>query len=127
MKKFVLLLVIFLAVTGATLFAQDVSSILGAIPSASYAHPSDGTVWVFSATSISIQEGGRTVATIPGSEMKGLALAAQGTSPGFTFSYATEAYDRTYRFNINAISGALTRTIDRAGLPQDVVELRRQR
>jgi len=127
MKKLVLLLVIFLAVTGATLFAQDASSILSAIPAASYAHPSDGTVWVFSATGLSIQEGGRTVVTIPAGEMKGIASAMSGTNPGFTFSYATEAYNRTYRFNINPLSGALTRTIDRAGLPQDVVTLQRQR
>ena len=116
-----------MAVTGATLFAQDASTILGAIPSASYAHPSDGTVWVFSTSGISIQEGGRTVATIPAGEMKDIASATSGVQPGFTFSYATEAYNRTYRFNINAATGALTRTIDRAGLPQDVVALQRQR
>jgi len=126
MKKVVLLLVIFLAVTGAALFAQDASTILGVIPAATYAHPTDGSTWTFAATGITVR-GKDGVCEIPASQMKGIASAAEGlTSPGFTFSFDTGLFNRTYRFNLNA-DGTLKRTIDRAGMPQDVVTLTRQR
>jgi len=124
MKKFALVLVIFLTVTGATLFAQSAESILAAIPSASYNHPSDGTVWVFAATGIEVQEKGVTVASIPTSGMKDLAAARDGLQAGFSFS--SDVYERKYRFTINAANGNVTRTIDRAGLAQDVVVLTRR-
>ena len=125
MKKLVLVLVVLLAVSGAV-FAQNVSDILSAIPAASYAHPSDGTVWVFAATGITIQEKGRAVATISTSEMKDLRAIAAGGA-GFAFNFKTDLYDRSYQFVYDATNGALRRTIDRSGLAQDVVTLQRQR
>jgi len=114
MKKILFLLVIFMAVTGA-MFAQSAESIFAAIPAAAYTKSDDGSTWIFAVTGLTIRDGSGSRA-IPIRDMRDLKAVTDGGSTGFSFSYDTAAYKRTYRVVTNPMTGALTVTIIRDGV-----------
>jgi len=120
MKKAVLLLVIILVVTGAV-FAQSAASILAAIPAATYTCAADGSTWVFAATGITVSDASGSC-TIPAEQMKDLSAI----TAGFSFSFATSAHSRTYRFTVNPVSGDITRNIVKDGIATPQVTLTRR-
>jgi len=123
MKKVVFLLVIFMAVTSA-MFAQSAESIFAAIPAASYTKSDDGSTWTFAATGLTIRDVNGSF-TIPIRDMRDLAAAMDGASPGFTFAYDTEENRRTYRAIVNLMSGAVTLTIVKNGVTLPAATLRK--
>ena len=128
MKKLTLVLVLLLAVTGVSLFAQDFD--LGSFPAGKWVHPDDKTVWEFAATGIRILDtSGKVLFTFNNKEIKNFkAVLAGGTQPGFTFSYDTKdmQWARSYRFTINLSNSEVSRTIERDGLAADTVTMKKQ-
>jgi len=124
MKKVVILLVIFMAVTGA-MFAQSAESIWAAIPAASFVKSDDGAVWTFSPTGLTIRDKSGSI-TIPLRDLKDLATAADGPAVGCSFAYDTAAYKRTYRIIVNAMTSVITLAINRDGVALPVANLTKQ-
>ena len=121
MKKVVFLLVIFLAVTGATIFAQSAEGIFAAIPAAAYTNSVDKATWTFSTSGLSIRDADGSI-NIPIREMRDLAAAMDGANVGCTFAFDTEENKRTYRIMLTR-SGSLNLTVVKNGVTMPVATL----
>ena len=122
MKRLALVLVLLLAVSGATLFAQASFS---SLPSGSWLDTNFNGLWTFSAAGITIKcnETGASN-TFTTSNIKGLTAVAVGMSAGIQFS--SDTFGKRYTFAPNVTNGTMTLTIDRDGLPQYTVTMQKR-
>ena len=118
MKKLALVLILLLAVSGATLFAQAVS--LSSLPSGSWVDKNenwDGT-WTFSSTGITIRDNqtGTVTGTYNLGNMQNLKAVTSGATAGISFYSADNG--KTFAFYANPVGGSMVLTIDREGQAQ---------
>jgi len=124
MKKLALVLVLLLAVSGATLFAQANFS---ALPSGSWADKNENwdATWTFSSSGITVRDnqGGGSYTYNLGN-IEGLKAVQSGMSAGIQFSSTDNG--RTITFYPNVTNGTMAMTIERSGLSAYRVTMNKQ-
>jgi len=123
MKKLVLVLVLFFAVTGAYLFAQSVD--FSSLPSGSWLDHNYNGTWTFSAAGITIKcnKTGSSTTFTP-NNIQDLKAVRSGLSAGISFS--SSATGKTYAFYPNPADGTMGLAIDIAGRDQYQVTMKKQ-
>ncbi|MCL2211901.1 MAG: hypothetical protein FWB95_08270 [Treponema sp.] len=124
MKKLALVLVLLLAVTGATqLFAQGAD--FSSLPSGSWLDSNYNGTWTFSASGITIKCNATGASnTFTTSNIQSLRPVRSGLTAGISFASST--FGKTYNFYPNLTDGTILLTIDREGQSQYSVTMRKQ-